>query len=393
MDRAPLLLYVINDTAFFLSHRLPLAAAARKEGWDVHVATPQKNAPEVLGRFGFEHHLIPLTRRGMNPIQEAGTIQALLRLYRQLQPDLVHHLTIKPVLYGGTAARRAKVPAVVHAVTGLGYVFVAPGPTTALLRTGIRRWYKLALSHPNQRVIFQNPDNLRMFVDQGLLAEDQAVLIRGSGVDVEAFHPLPEAPGPPCIVLATRMLKDKGVAEFVEAARQLRAAGCAASFVLVGNTDPGNPSAIPRETLEAWDREGAVRWWGFRSDMLDVFGKAHVVCLPSYGEGVPKVLLEAAACGRPLVASDSPGCREIVRQGETGLLVPPRDATALAAALRRLAEDPALRGRMGRAGRKLVEAEFSQDHVVARTLAVYRELHTRAGTARGGPQPAPNTLR
>lgn len=378
MPRDPLLLYVINDTAFFLSHRLPLAAAARKSGWDVHVATPQKDAAATLAGYGFQHHLIPLTRRGMNPIQEAGTIQALLRLYRQLQPDLVHHLTIKPVLYGGTAARRAKVPAVVHAVTGLGYVFVAPGPTTALLRTGIRRWYKLALSHPNQRVIFQNPDNLRMFVEEGLVAPPQAVLIRGSGVDVDAFRPGPEDPGPPCVVLATRMLWDKGVAEYVEAARQLRAEGCGATFVLVGNTDPGNPSAIPRETLEGWDREGAVRWWGFRSDMAEVFARAHVVCLPSYGEGVPKVLLEAAACGRPLVASDTPGCREIVRDGETGLLVPPRDAPALAAALRRLVGDPALRLRMGRAGRRLVETDFSQDHVVDRTLAVYRELSPSA---------------
>ena len=368
------ILYVVNDGPFFLSHRLPLALAARDAGYEVHVATPAWPGAEHLRAQGLVFHDIPLLRRGTRPFQELKGFMALLRLYRGLRTDIVHHVTIKPVLYGGIAARMAGVPAVVSAVPGLGYVFINRGARIAVVRRLVMCVYRLALRQRRLRVIFQNPDDMVLFVKQGLVRRGDGVLIRGSGVDMENFSPRPEAPGTPVVLLASRMLWDKGVGEFVEAAHRLREAGVAARFVLVGDTDPGNPAAIPRTQLEAWRDAGAVEWWGHQADMQEVFAAAQVVCLPSYREGVPKVLIEAAACGRPSVATDVPGCREIVRHEVNGLLVPPRDAQALADALRRLVEDPDLRARLGRAGRDIAVAEFSLRRVIDETLGVYSDL-------------------
>lgn len=369
------LLFVVNDAAYFLSHRLPVAQAAQEVGFEVHVATPEGPATSAIVDEGLTYHPVPLTRKGVNPWQELGSIVALVCLYRKLQPDIVHHVTIKPVLYGGIAARLARVPAVVNAVTGLGYVFIARGFKSSLLRSAVKLGYKVALGHRNQRVIFQNPDDSALFLDAGIVTIRDTVLIKGSGVDTSIFTPLPEVRGTPLVVLASRMLWDKGVGEFVEAASMLRAKGVHARFALVGDTDPGNPSAIPVSQLDAWRKSGVVEWWGRCDDMPTVFAQSHVVCLPSaYGEGVPKVLIEAAACGRAIVTTDTPGCREIVRHGKNGLLVPVRNSKALADALQKLIENPELRARMGKRGREIAVTEFAQERVVDETLRVYQEL-------------------
>lgn len=368
------ILYVVNDAPFFLSHRLALARAARDAGYEVHVATPDAPAAAAIRAERLMFHPVPMRRSGTRPLDEARSFLALLRLYRRLRPDLVHHVTIKPVLYGGIAARLAGVRAVVNAVTGLGYVFINPGTKNAALRRAALQAYRVALRHPHSRVIFQNPDDLNLFQSEGLVDADAAVMIRGAGVDMEMFTARPEPPGTPVVLLASRMLWDKGVGEFVEAARLLRSAGVAALFVLTGDTDPANPAAIDPAQLQAWQASGVIEWRGHCDDMAAQFAAAHVVCLPSYREGLPKVLIEAAASGRPLVASDVPGCREIVRHGVNGLLVPARDARALADALRRLIDDADLRGRMGREGRELAVREFSLEKVIDETLAVYRDL-------------------
>ena len=375
----PKLLFTVNDAGFFLSHRLPIARAAAAAGFHVHVATAPSPAAAAIAAEGFPHHPVPMTRRGVNPLREIWVPWALTRLYRSIKPDLVHHVTIKPVLYGGLAARLAGVPAVVGAVSGLGYVFLDRGPGAGVLRGLIRAAYRIALRQPNGRVIFQNQDDRAEFVTRGLVAPDDCVLIKGSGVDLDAFRPCPEPEGPPVVMLAARILRDKGVGEFVEAARRLRDAGTQARFVLVGDTDPGNPTAIPRPQVQQWHDEGLVEWWGFREDMAAVLAQAHVVCLPSYREGLPKVLIEAAACGRAIVASDVPGCREIARDGHNALLVPVRDGAALAEAIARLLSDAELRRRMGTRGREIVEAEFSLADVVAQTLALYRSLLETSG--------------
>jgi glycosyltransferase involved in cell wall biosynthesis len=264
-------------------------------------------------------------------------------------------------------------------LTGLGYVFIAETRRALVMRKLVVLSCKVAFRHGNQRIVFQNPDDQGVFIQNKILPAAQTVLIKGSGVDVHTYVPTPEPEGVPVVVLASRMLRDKGVVEFVEAARELRGAGVSARFVLVGETDPGNPSAITAEQLRAWADEGVIEWWGHQSDMRKVLSQSNIVCLPSLREGVPKVLIEAAACGRAIVTTDAPGCREIVREGENGLLVPVRDSKALADALRLLIESTPLRALMAAKGREIAVAEFSVERVVDETLGVYRELLAASG--------------
>lgn len=370
--RARRVLIVVNDAAFFLSHRLLLARGLEAAGYDVHVATPSDDVSPKIAAAGFSFHPFPLTRRGTSPASELKTIVALTRLYRELAPDIVHHVTAKAILYGGIAARVAGVRAVVHAVSGLGYVFISSEPRARVLRRAIRAAYRVATAHPNCAVIFQNDDDRAIF--GSAIRTSNVAMIRGSGVDLDAFAATPLPTGVPLVVLPSRMLWDKGVGEFVEAARLLVKRGVAARFALVGGIDPGNPTAVPRERIDAWVAEGIVEWWGLRADMPDVLASSSIVCLPSYREGMSKALLEACAVGRPIVTSDVPGCRDVIGAGSHGLVVPPRDATALAEALATLLGDRDRRERMGASARATAEAEFGIEAVVAETVAVYRTL-------------------
>jgi glycosyltransferase involved in cell wall biosynthesis len=381
MSESPRLLFVVNQTEFFLSHRLPLALAAKRHGYDVHIATPVSLGLAVIQEAGLTHHAVAFSRKGMRPFAELATLRALFRLYRKLRPDIVHHVTIKPVIYGSVVARLTGVPAVVNAVSGLGYVFISRGLKATLLRRAVRWAYQLALNHPNSRVIFQNGDDLALFSDDKLVRPQQATVIKGSGVDLQRFMPTEQRKGFPVVLFASRLLRDKGVCEFVDAARALQRDGVAVRFVLVGDIDPGNPASLSTETVKGWHQEGVIEWWGQREDMPAVFAQTHIVCLPSYREGLPKVLIEAAACGRPIVATDVPGCREIVCNNDNGLLVPAYDSAALANALKQLIIDPVLRERMGRRGREIAVQEFGQERVAAETLAVYRTLLVGSGGA------------
>ena len=383
------ILYVVNDAPFFLSHRLPLALAAQAAGHEVHVATPDSPMAATIQKHGLRFHPVRISRSSTRLWKEIQSVQALLNLYRRLQPDLVHHVTIKPVLYGGIAARLAGVPAMVQAVSGLGHLFIDQSVAASLLRRVVMRLYRLSFGHRNLKVIFQNPDDRQLMEKLQLVAPSDSVLIRGSGVDMSVFEPQPEQEGEPVVVFAARMLWAKGVGEFVDAARQLREQKVTARFILAGDSDPGNPSAVPVWQLEEWHSSGVVEWWGMCSDMPRVFADAHVVCLPSYREGLPKVLIEAAACGRPIVTTNAPGCREVVRHEENGLLVPPRDSVALAAALRRLILSPALRDFLGKRGREIAVAEFSLERVVEDTLSVYRELLPQGAQQAAASSPSP----
>jgi glycosyltransferase involved in cell wall biosynthesis len=369
------ILFVVNEPGFFVSHRLPIAKAALSRGYDVHVATPHGANVATIEAAGFAWHPIRLARASTRPGTELATLRDLHALYGRLRPQLVHHVTPKPVLYGTLAARLARVPAVVNAISGMGHVFADPGRATRLLRTGVMAGYRLALRHPRMRVIFQNDDQLDQFVARGWVRPEEAVIIRGSGVDTALFHP---AGTPrtdlPIVLLAARMLRTKGVVEFVEAARQLRHAGVRARFVLVGEPDPGNPASIPLEQLEDWHRQEVVEYWGRREDMPTVLRGADVFCLPSYLEGLSKSLIEAAAAGLPIVTTDVPGCRDVAADGVNGLLVSPADAAALSAALGRLITNAELRSRLGARGRERALREFALDRVVDEHLAVYRAL-------------------
>lgn len=376
------LLIVVNVGWFFVSHRLPIAIAARRAGYEVHVATaldPRLDCgtAEELAQHGLILHPLRLTRSGAHPFELLRDFADLVKLYRRLAPDLIHLVTLKPLLLGGLAAKLTGQRSVVLAVPGRGSVFSTRGFGAAVRRWTALLMYKLAYAKRRNRVIIQNVEDRQYFVSRGIFSEDDVRLIRGSGVDIASFTPQPESTEPCSVLLASRMLREKGIADFVAAAAVLKGRGTPARFVLVGDPDRGNPQSHSREELVAWRDSGIIEWWGFRPDMGEVFRHANIVCLPTYyGEGVPKVLIEAAACGRPIVTTDTPGCRDIVRHGQNGMLVKPRDVAGLADALERLIADPNLRRAMGSQGRRIVEAEFNLDRVSRQTLDIYRELHS-----------------
>jgi len=372
------LLFVVNDAAFFISHRLPIALSARRNGYEVRIASMAgPSVTEIIGH-GFVHYELPLTRSGKNPFSEMLVVVSIYRLFRRWRPDLVHLVTIKPVIYGSIAARLAGVRGVVAAVSGLGFVFMANGLKASLIRTGVQWLYRFAFGKKNLRVIFQNPDDRDALLDMAALEPNKVEMIRGAGVDLACYSVLPEPAGRPVVSLAARLLVDKGVCEFIEAARLLKRRAVDARFCLIGDADPGNPSSLGSADLDAVEKEGVVELLGFRKDIAELFASSHIVVLPSYREGLPKVLVEAAACGRAVVTTDVPGCRDAIEPNVTGLLVPVRDSVALADAIQRLIDDPALRQQMGRAGRELAEREFAIEKVVQQHLDIYRELETNA---------------
>lgn len=374
MKSAPHLMFVVNTDWFFLSHRLPIALEALRRGFRVSVASPDTGASSQIRGYGIAFHHIPMSRAGMNPLREAETVCRLANLYRARKPDLVHHVTLKPVLYGTMAARLTGVPAVVNAVSGLGYLYAEGGALHQRLLTALLR---VVLRHSNSQFIFQNPDDAAFFLNNGIASVPDATLIRGSGVNLNRFTASLEPDLRPVVaVLPTRMLWSKGVGVFAEAARLLRRMGEAnVRLVLVGQADPENPDGLCKEQLEEIAGQGAVEWWGFQEDMPSVLKGAHIVVFPShYGEGVPKVLIEAAAAGRPIITTNTPGCREVVEHGKNGLLVPARDPVALSEAIRTLAGDAQMRARMGRHGRGRAEEEFGVRQVTRKTLAVYDAL-------------------
>lgn len=368
------LLFVVNSSKFFLSHRLSLAQAALAAGYEVHVATPVSRLNQRIIDAQLIYHPIKLDRGGKNPFKEAITIFSLWRLYRRIQPDIIHQVTVKPILYGGIAARFANIPATVNAFTGLGFMFTNHSVMTRFLRYLMQCGYKFAFRHKNTRVIFQNEDDKNQLVNSNLLTSAQCTLIRGSGVSMSDFIPSDEVASDVLVVLAARMLWDKGIAEFVEAARYLKSKKIAARFALVGGLDEANPSAVREKQLQSWVSDGVVEWWGERSDMPAVMQRAHIICLPSYREGMPRVLVEAAASSRPIVATDVPGCRDVVQHQFNGLLVPAKNSMALATAIEALITDPTLRRFMGQKGRELVEREYALENIIQQTLTIYDSL-------------------
>jgi len=380
----PKLLFVVNEAYFFMTHRLAVAMAAAEAGYEIHVAAPSHHtwAPDdfsvdTLTEAGVIWHELPLSRRGTNPLEELRTLHALIKIFRMLSPDIIHLLTIKPMLYGGIAARVTGMKAVVGTVTGLGQVFSGKGFKAGLLRVLVKVLYRLALGHPNMAVIVQNSADGDELVRVGVAARERLSLIRGSGVSLDEFTCSDDPGGQPVVILAARLIWEKGVGEFAAAAERLLAEGINARFVLVGDTRSDNPRAVPAERIRALCEAGTIEWWGRRTDMANVLGSCHIVCLPtSYGEGVPRILIEAAASGRPIVATDIPGCLEVTKHGETGIVVPVHDIDALTEALRSLISNPAKRSEMGKKGRLLVERELSEDIVVSKTLKVYEDVGT-----------------
>jgi len=375
------IVFLVTEDWYFLSHRLCLARACRQRGWDVVIATQVTQGRAAIEAEGLRIAPITISRSGRNPFRELGTLRRIIAVYRRERPDLVHHVAAKPVIYGSIAARLAGRPAVINALAGMGYVFTSRNLSARLLRRPVLALLRACLKGPRSWLILQNRDDARMFVDRGLIAPGRLALIRGSGVDPEKFRPAPEPAGKIVVALVGRMLNDKGIREAVEAARLLKGRGLDLVLQLVGDPDPGNPTSIAPATLRQWHDEGVVEWLGHRTDIAGIWAGAHIALLPSYREGLPKALIEAAACGRPMIATDVPGCREIVRRDETGLLVPARDPEALARAIETLAAAPDLRRRMGAAARADVERLYTEARIVGETLALYDRALAAAGVA------------
>lgn len=374
------LLLFANTDWYLYNFRQSLARTLRDAGHDVLLVSPAGPYGEELRRRGFRWEPAPMVRRSLNPLRELALVRWLRRLIAREKIELVHGFTIKCAVYGSIAARLEGIPARVNAVAGMGYVFTSNAPRARILRPVIRQLFRYALEGEDARLILQNPDDVALFARSGLVKPEHVRLIPGSGVDCSRFTPpaedasRPHDRGPFKVVLPARLLWDKGIAEYVEAARRVRRSGTGIEFLLAGEPDPGNPAAVPARTIREWVDEGLVTWLGHVHDMPALFRSVHAVVLPSYREGLPKGLIEAAACGLPLITTDAPGCREVVSDGVDGLLVPVKDAAALSSAILRLRDEPELRRRLGAAARAKALAQFDERSVIERTLGVYREL-------------------
>jgi glycosyltransferase involved in cell wall biosynthesis len=365
------LVYVITEDWFFASHFLDRALAAVSSGYQVTVITRCREFSKQLQGSGLTFINIEFARRGLNPIKEIHTILQLRKIFRQVKPHIIHNIALKPVVLGSIAAQLANVRNVVNALVGMGYVFTSNETQARLLRPFVIRLIRHVLNKPNTCVVIENNDDLINLVEGRFAKRDAISLIKGAGVDLIKFAYMKEPALPLKVVMVSRMLRDKGVNEFVQAASLLRTEFSDVQFLLIGDIDSGNPTSISQKQLNDWNNSGCVQWIGNQTEIATLLAKSHVVCLPSYREGLPKSLIEAAAVGRPIVTTDVPGCREVVTDGINGFLVPPQNSSALAGAIRKLIVNPNLRVKMGATNRRKAELEFANEIIIVQTQEIY----------------------
>ncbi|MBT5457644.1 MAG: glycosyltransferase family 4 protein [Rhodospirillaceae bacterium] len=368
-------MFFLTEDWYFLSHRLCLARACRDLGWDVVVATCVQDHGDKIRDEGFRLLPLRLRRRGRAPWTELSAIFELVKILSRERPDILHQVGLKPVIYGSLAAMLAPPRAVINALAGMGYIFTSANIRLRIARIIIQIFLWLSLRPQSHRLIVQNDDDAQSLTGSRLISPDRLAVIRGSGVDPDEYFYTPEpkiSSGDPVIaVVVTRMLRDKGLREIVLAARALKLRNTPVHIKLIGAPDPDNPSSISEITLRQWDREGCVEWLGHRDDIPEIWASAHIAVLPSYREGLPRALLEAGACGRPIVTTNVPGCSDVVDDGETGFTVPPHDWIGLANAIEKLTMSSDLRIEMGKRMREKVVAQFSEAIVVRQTIDLY----------------------
>jgi glycosyltransferase involved in cell wall biosynthesis len=369
---APRLLYLVTEDWYFLSHRLPMARAAQEAGFEVHVAARVVEHGAAIAAKGFALHPLEWRRGSSNPVDFVRSAIAVRSLYRALRPDLVHHVGLQPSIVGSLAAFGLPIMTL-NAVAGMGFAFTARGAKATMLRSVMRAMMRRLFNRQNATVLVQNPDDQAALAAFGI-TPTKIARIPGSGVDVDRLKPLSEAGGPITVGYVGRLLEDKGLAALMQAHALLAARGQPARLLLAGEPDRANPASVSPAVLAEWRTRAGVEFLGHVADIRTVWAQAQIAVLPSRREGLPLSLLEAAACGRPLVATDVPGCREIARPGINAILVPVDDAAALADAIAQLADDPDLRARYGAASRRLVEAEFSAADVGRHIVALYRQM-------------------
>jgi glycosyltransferase involved in cell wall biosynthesis len=366
------LLYVVNEDWAFLLNRLPMARAARKAGFEVHVATRVGDGADAIRAEGFILHPIPLQRGGISPLSAIPAVLALRQITSRINPDIAHHSGLQCCVYGSIAAFGKKFPCV-SALTGMGYVYTSATWRTRLLRTILKWLLPSLLDRPGDIVLVQNPDDRAAMINLGI-SEARIVLIPGSGVDTDALQPLPEPEGPITYGFAGRLLTDKGIRALVAAHDIVRRQGLETKLLIAGNPDPANPASLSLQEVNEWTERPSITWLGHIKDISSLWKRCHFAILPSHREGLPGSLMEAAACGRAMIATDAPGCREIVIDGQTGLLVPIEDPQALAQAIVKLATSPELRTRYGDAARELVVSKLSANIIGSLTVRLYDEL-------------------
>ncbi|RYU44038.1 glycosyltransferase family 1 protein [Aliivibrio finisterrensis] len=364
------LLFIVNVDWFFISHRLPIALSALKQGFEVHIACALTDKREMLEKYGIIVHPLELSRSGVGLFSELKTLNSLYSIISSVQPDLTHCVTIKPVLYGNIIARFLKTSVRISSISGLGYVFIANGFKAKLFRFFISSLYKLALKN-SQAVIFQNSSDRDVLKDLGALKEEQEVFIRGSGVDLNQYSVTREPADDMVVMLIARLLIDKGVNEFAQAAKIISSQRSDIRMVLVGDADLENPKSISPVQIRKWADTGILEHWGYSHDVVRTIAQSNIMVLPSYREGLPKSLVEAAACGRAVITTDVPGCRDAIEPNETGLLVPSKSTEELAEAIIKLADNEPLRHELASNGRKLAESEFDINNVVAKHIEIY----------------------
>lgn len=371
----PKLLFTVTEDWAFCSHRLPTAFAARDAGYDVVVVARMRDHQQQIEALGFRTVNWAIKRESQNPFSELSAVLDLIRIYKAERPDVSYHVAIKSIMYGSIAARLSGVKASVNLFSGLGVVFISNAFKFRMIRAAVTPLLRWALKPTFTRLQVQNKDDRSILNGLGISTPDCTDLVPGSGLDTQDFPYTPEPEDvPPIAVLVARMLWDKGVGELAEAAKLLQQRGTNVRIVLVGAPDPANPASIPESQLKAWNDAGLMEWWGRREDIADILKQSHIAVLPSYREGMPRSLLEAAAIGRPLVAFDAVGCRDLINDGENGFLVPFQDVNALADALEKLVNDPALRKRLGHQAREDIERTYSADAIRAQISQILTDL-------------------
>lgn len=362
------IIFVVNVDWFFISHRLPLALEALKKGYKVHIACGITDKKEYLESLGLIVHNLSISRSGTGIKNELNTFIEIYRVLKKINPDIAHFISIKPVLYGGIASRFLDIPKKVFSISGLGFIFIKQGLKATIVKLIIKRMYNFALGGKNSHVIVQNPDDRKVVKS---IKDVPTTLIRGSGVDLNQYAYIEENDKKIKIVMACRLLKDKGVFEFVEAAKILKKKDSFAEFILYGDIDIHNPATLSNEELKKIKKDNYVEVHGFSSDISSIFLDANIIVLPSYREGLPKVLIEAAACGRAVVTTDVPGCRDAIEANVTGFLCKVRDINSLSEEIEKLILNKDLRNSMGKAGRKLAQKEFDIRKVVEKHFEIY----------------------
>lgn len=371
------LIIVVNDLRYFFSHRLPIALEAEKIGYSITVIYGSNKDEKLLKhkKTNFDYYFIPIARGSLNPFKEIKSIYLLFKYFKKNKSDLIHLVTLKPCLYVGLVARILKFKNILFAFPGLGIIFKSNKFKLRLIKFLLLPVFKYIFQNKNYLALFQNDNDQKVFINLNLTSKDKTRLTKGSGVDISKFKKTVEPPEPIVVTFASRLIYDKGITFFISAAKKLIQKKTNIKFLVAGSIDEGNPNSIRKETIKQWKKIKDITFLGDVSNMFEVYERSHIVCLPSfYGEGLPKVLIEAASCGRAIITTDHPGCRDAVIKNKTGILIPIRDSEKLSNQIEHLAFNHNLRKSMGAEGRKLAENQFSINLIVEQHMKIYDDI-------------------